>query len=104
MTEYNDLSEDELESLIEQAQKTLIEKKNTKRKEVIAQIKALAASINLTVEINHDSKKHPSKNAKIAAKYRNPQNSSQTWSGRGLTPKWMQTLLDSGYNKTDLEV
>ena len=49
MTEYNDLSEDELESLIEQAQKTLIEKKNTKRKEEIAHIKALAASINLTV-------------------------------------------------------
>lgn len=104
MTEYNDLSEDELESLIEQAQKTLVEKKNTKRKEVIAQIKAFAASINLTVEIKDDSKKHPSKNAKIAAKYRNPQDASQTWSGRGLTPKWMQALLDSGYNKTDLEV
>ncbi|HHZ68908.1 MAG TPA: H-NS histone family protein [Methylococcaceae bacterium] len=104
MSDYNNLSEDELESVIAQAQQTLIEKKNNRRKEVIAEIKALAASINLTVDIIDDTKKHPSKNAKIAAKYRNPQDSSQTWSGRGLTPKWMQALLTSGYNKNDLEI
>ena len=31
---------------------------------------------------------------KRAAKYRNPQNPDQTWSGIGRTPKWVQAILD----------
>ncbi|HIG08017.1 MAG TPA: H-NS histone family protein, partial [Methylococcaceae bacterium] len=58
MPDYNNLSEQELESVIAQAQQTLIEKKNNKRKEVIAEIKALAASINITIEIKGETKKH----------------------------------------------
>lgn len=104
MSDYNNLSEEELESVIAQAQQTLIKKKNNKRKEVIAEIKALAASINLAIEIKDDAKKHPAKHSKVAAKYRNPEDSSQTWSGRGLTPKWMQALIAGGYNKRDLEI
>ncbi|MEO1867651.1 MAG: H-NS histone family protein [Methylococcales bacterium] len=104
MPDYNNLSEQELESVIAQAQQTLIEKKNNKRKEVIAEIKALAASINITIEIKGETKKNPTKNSKVAAKYRNPEDSSQTWSGRGLTPKWMQALIAGGYNKRDLEI
>jgi len=104
MPDYNNLSEQELESVIAQAQQTLIEKKSNKRKEVIAEIKALAASINITIDIKGEAKKHPTKNAKVAAKYRNPEDSSQTWSGRGLTPKWMQALIAGGYNKRDLEI
>ena len=104
MPDYDNLSEEELESVIAQAQQTLIEKKNNKRKEVIAEIKALAASINLSIEIKGDAKKNPTKNSKIAAKYHNPEDPSQTWSGRGLTPKWMQALIAGGYNKRDLEI
>ena len=31
---------------------------------------------------------------KRPAKYRDPQNPDQTWSGVGRTPKWVQALLD----------
>ena len=31
---------------------------------------------------------------KRPAKYRNPQNPEQAWSGIGRTPKWVQALLD----------
>lgn len=31
---------------------------------------------------------------KRPAKYRNPQNSEQTWSGSGRTPKWVQAIFD----------
>ena len=31
---------------------------------------------------------------KRPAKYRNPQNPEQTWSGIGRTPKWVQAILD----------
>jgi DNA-binding protein H-NS len=33
---------------------------------------------------------------KIAPKYRNPDNPSETWAGRGLQPRWLATALKSG--------
>lgn len=33
----------------------------------------------------------------VAAKYKGP--NGETWSGRGLTPKWMATLIESGSSK-----
>jgi len=33
---------------------------------------------------------------KVAAKYRNPGNSAQVWTGRGRTPTWAQALIDQG--------
>jgi DNA-binding protein H-NS len=47
------------------------------------------------------SKKRTSTKA-VAAKYRGPD--GQTWSGRGLTPRWMATLIASGKSKDDFLV
>ena len=33
---------------------------------------------------------------KVAPKYRNPQNPSETWTGRGRMPLWIKTLTDKG--------
>jgi DNA-binding protein H-NS len=33
---------------------------------------------------------------KVAAKYRNPANPDQTWTGRGVSPTWVQALKASG--------
>jgi DNA-binding protein H-NS len=35
--------------------------------------------------------------AAVAAKYRGP--NGETWSGRGLTPKWLATLIAQGQTK-----
>src|SRR6266853_641412 len=32
----------------------------------------------------------------VAAKYRNPENASETWAGRGLRPRWLAAALKSG--------
>src|SRR5262245_44530920 len=32
----------------------------------------------------------------VAPKYRNPENPSETWAGRGLTPRWLAAALKSG--------
>jgi DNA-binding protein H-NS len=37
----------------------------------------------------------------IAPKYRNPENHSETWSGRGREPKWLQHQIASGKTKED---
>jgi DNA-binding protein H-NS len=33
---------------------------------------------------------------KVAPKYRNPDNRSETWAGRGMKPKWLATALKGG--------
>jgi DNA-binding protein H-NS len=38
---------------------------------------------------------------KVAPKYRNPQNPSETWAGRGQQPKWMATQIAGGKKLED---
>lgn len=104
MTDLTKLSDSELEALKEKAEKALKERQSSKRKEVIAQIKELAASIGVTVDIQEGEKKAERKTGKVAARYRNPNDASLTWSGRGLAPKWMQELLAAGRNKAEFEI
>jgi DNA-binding protein H-NS len=104
MTDFNNLSESELQSYIDNAEKALKERQSSKRKEVMAQIKELAASIGASVEISDGDKKSDRKTGKVPAKYRDPANASQTWTGRGLAPRWMQDLLASGRNKAEFEI
>jgi len=101
MTEYNDLSETELQAVIDKAANALKEKQTQKRKQVIAQINELAASIGVTVNINEGIDKSVRKVKKVAAKYRNPDNELQTWTGRGVSPKWMQALVEAGNDKSN---
>lgn len=39
-----------------------------------------------------------------AAKYRNPADPEQVWSGRGRRPAWINEALDSGANLDDLMI
>jgi DNA-binding protein H-NS len=41
-------------------------------------------------------KSHTMKGVKLPAKYKNPLNPNQTWTGRGLDPSWVVTLRESG--------
>ncbi|MCB1330343.1 MAG: H-NS histone family protein [Maritimibacter sp.] len=42
--------------------------------------------------------------AKVAPKYRNPNDPEQTWSGRGRAPGWMAAHLEAGGQKDDLAI
>ncbi len=42
--------------------------------------------------------------AKVKPKYRNPQDPSMTWSGRGRKPAWVQTHLDKGGKLEELAI
>lgn len=104
MTEFQNLSEHELQAVIENAEKALRNKQANKRKEVIAQIRELAASIDVVVEIHEADKKSVRKGTKVAIKYRHPEDPNKTWTGRGVAPKWMQELLNAGHDRSEFEV
>ena len=104
MTDFENLSINELQAVKENVEKALKLKQANERKEIIAKIKELAASINCTVEIHDIDNKAVRKGSKVAVKYRHPDDPEKTWTGRGVTPKWMQALLDSGRDRSEFEV
>ena len=104
MTDYKTLSEVELQELIVHAENALKEKKNSKRKAVIAQIHELAASIGVQIDITGNEKRSVRKGVKVPVKYVNPTNSDEKWTGRGVTPKWMRGYLEAGRDKSEFAV
>jgi DNA-binding protein H-NS len=104
MTDYQQLSESELQAVIESAEKALKNIQANKRKDVIAKIKELAASIDVTVDIHESEKRPVRKGVRVAVKYRHPEDPEKTWTGRGVTPTWLQALLDSGHERSEFEV
>lgn len=105
MTDYQNLSADELQAVISNAEKALKSKLVNKRKEVVAQIRELAASIDIIVDIQEPAeKKSTRKGTKAAIKYRHPENPELTWTGRGVMPKWMRALLEAGRTREEFHV
>lgn len=107
MSDYQNLSglsADELQAVISSAERALKSKLVNKRKEVIAQIKELAASIEVNVDIQETEKKSSRKGTKAAIKYRHPDDAEKTWTGRGVMPKWMRALLDAGRSREEFQV
>ena len=73
----------------------------------IAQVKSLMQEYGLTIaDISvKSSTRAPSaaKGGKVAAKYRNSA-TGESWSGRGLQPKWLKAALASGRQLSDFAV
>lgn len=104
MTDYKTLSEVELQEVIANAENALNEKKNRKRKAVLAQINELAASIGVQIDIIGNEKQSVRKGVKVPIKYINPANPDEKWTGRGVTPKWLRAYLDAGRDKSEFVV
>ncbi|UOA08171.1 H-NS family nucleoid-associated regulatory protein [Methylobacter sp. S3L5C] len=104
MTDYQSLSESELQAIIDNAEKALKIIQANKRKDVIAQIKDLAASIDVAVDIYETDKKPARKGSKVAVKYRHPNDPEKTWTGRGVMPTWLQTFMNEGRDRSEFEI
>jgi len=99
LTDLAQLTLDELKKVVGDAQKALDARQNAERKEVIAKIHELAASIGVTVTVEGEKgpvKTSSRKGQKVAPKYKNPQNPTETWTGRGVKPRWLKAFVDAG--------
>lgn len=93
------------------AQKEALEKeiestKKHHRAEAIAKVRSLMAEYGLTMADltgKAGSKSLGSKSGKVAVKYRNAA-TGDTWSGRGLQPKWLKAALAAGRKIEDFSV
>lgn len=73
----------------------------------ILKIKALMDELKISIAdlqsaFNGKAKREPNRK-KVSAKYQNTE-TGETWSGRGLQPKWIKTALVSGRRIEDFAV
>lgn len=90
------LSPAELQALIKTAEAQMEFARKNHIKEVRAKIDAVLASAGLTLSEVYSirgGKTAKGPKAAVAPKYRNPENSAQTWSGRGKRPIWFNEAL-----------
>jgi DNA-binding protein H-NS len=101
----DNLSIAELEQLKINAAAMVEQKREQAIKAAREQIQKIAADVGMSVEELMGLKKaspagKPAKKGgtgkKVDAKYRNPKNPEETWSGRGRKPVWLQAELDKG--------
>jgi DNA-binding protein H-NS len=65
----------------------------------------LAALESLTGSSNGQKKRRGVlTGTKVAPKYRNPKDRSQTWSGRGRTPLWLQAMIKQGHKVEEFAI
>ena len=74
--------------------------------EVKAKMEALARTAGLSVaEIyGFNGKKGRAKGGKVAPKYMNPADKSETWTGRGRQPRWLVAKLAKGSKIGDFAI
>ncbi|MDQ5959793.1 H-NS histone family protein [Sphaerotilus natans] len=107
MSTYQELLARQQELAREQAEleRQIQETLRAERAGVIQQIKAMMAEHGLTVaDLSSGKPGRPARSAasgdtaparKVAPKYRDPE-TGETWSGRGLKPKWLSHAIENG--------
>ncbi len=97
------LTLEELKSLKKDVERAITDFQKRKRDEAMKEIQAVAKKHGLSVEEVVGGKTKGRK-AKSPAKYRNPKNPEQEWSGRGRQPAWFKAALASGTKPESLEI
>jgi DNA-binding protein H-NS len=84
-------------------EKQIAEAQRAARADAIAKVKALMAEYGLSAaDLAGKAPAAPKAEGgkKVAAKYRDPA-TGQSWTGRGLKPKWLQAALAAGKTLDD---
>lgn len=102
-TDLSKMSMDELKQLKKDVDAAIKGFAERKRAEAMKAIEAVAKEHGLSVEeiVGGKGKK---RKAKAPAKYANPANPSQTWSGRGRQPVWYKDAIAAGKAPDSLEI
>ena len=93
----------ELKDLQKQVARQIAGFEERKKREALAVVeekaKALGFSLNELVGVTGVKKRKPAK-----PKYANPADKSQTWTGRGRKPRWVEAALKAGKKLDDLAI
>ena len=97
--DLSNLSIAELKDLQARIPEAIAKKKNEDKQKVTDELKALAAAKGYSLDELIGKTRGPRKGSTrgpVAVKYRHPDNSALTWTGRGRKPGWVAEWLGSG--------
>ena len=95
MTELSNLSLDELLSLQHRAAAEVTNRQSAEKDKAKQEILAIASKYGIEVKFGGSASttpkagKAPKARGTVAVKYRHPDNSALTWTGRGRSPVWV---------------
>jgi len=82
--------------------KVIAKLKKAEKKALKKKIAALAAESGFDLKELLDNNSPVNRRKKVPPKYQNPNNNTQTWTGRGRKPKWIEEHLNNGGSLDDL--
>ena len=97
------MSLEELKALAKDVKKAIASYQDRQRAEALKEVQAVAKKHGMSVD-ELLGKKGKRKKSKVAPKYRNPANPSETWSGRGRQPQWFKDATKGGKSAKALEI
>ena len=103
MENLNSLSLKELKDLQSQVVKAIATFEDRRKKEALAELQEVARAKGFTWE-ELTGTSVVRRRAPASAKYANPADKTNTWSGRGRKPRWFIEALASGMEPEDLSV
>jgi DNA-binding protein H-NS len=99
----NTMSLKELKDLQGQLTRAISSFEDRKRKEALAELEDKAREMGFSLA-ELTGAQIPRKRAPAGAKYANPANRSETWSGRGRKPRWFAEAIAQGKSPDELSV
>lgn len=103
MYDLNSMSLADLKKLQKEVTKAVDTYSERERKAALAEAEALVRERGFTLsELVGEMSAKPRK--AVAAKYANPADPSDTWSGRGRKPRWVVAALEAGKSMEDLAI
>ena len=97
---FEDMSLDELWAMHDQLTDVLIQKVASKKLAVEQQLAELGRRFGQSPDDIPQARPYPP----VRPKFRNPEEVSETWSGRGRQPLWVVELLASGKSLEDCRI
>ena len=91
----------ELLELHERVQEAIQQRKADEQAELRERMEELAAESGFALEEVLAKRRPGRKRGKVAVKYRNPSDPTQTWTGRGRQPKWLVAKIKKGKSPED---
>lgn len=99
----DNLSLKELKDLQAKVSKAIASFEDRRKREALAALEEKARDLGFTLSelagISTGRKRAPA-----TAKYANPQNKNETWSGRGRKPRWFDAALKAGKKPDDMAI
>lgn len=105
--DLSDLSLEDLKSLRKKIDRLVDGWEERRRREALAAAEEAARShgFNLSeLGVSGGGKRRGAAKTASVARYANPDNATETWSGRGRRPEWLKAALDAGRSLEDLAI